>query len=169
MIIPFKDVATIREKYPNKTIVLAAGTFDLPHAGHVLFLEEAKKLGDIVVVMVGSDAAVTRAKGANRPIINQHLRLKMIDSLKPVDYTFIDCYEDREDFIVFMMDEAFKFLKPDILIVNNDRSDISFREELGKKHGVQIVVLDRVAPPEFDEVSTTKIIAAISKFTEKDS
>ena len=169
MLIDFKDLAKIREKHRGQKIVLGAGSFDITHAGHVLFLEDCKGLGDVLVVMVGSDAAIRRAKGPSRPIMNQHMRLKLIDSLKPVDYSFIDCYEDRPDFIVFMMDEAFRVLKPDVLAVNDDRSDISFREELGKKHGVQIVVFPRTAPKEFDQVSTTKIIERIGRSGKENS
>src|SRR5207248_480830 len=110
----------IREKHRDQKIVLAAGSFDLTNAGHALFLERSRSFGDVLVVMVGTDAAIHRLKGPERPILNQQLRLRMIDFLKPVDYSFLDCYEDRDDFIVFMMDEAFKLLKPDMLAVNDD-------------------------------------------------
>lgn len=163
MIVDFKALPKIREQYRGQKIVMCAGSFDLTHAGHVLFFEDCKKMGDILVVMVGSDQAIRKLKGNTRPIMNQHLRLKMIDSLRPVDYCFLDCYADREDFLSFVLDEAFKFLKPDIHVVNDDRDDVAFRKILGKKHGVEIVILPRTAPKEFGEVSTTKIIEKIKQ------
>lgn len=167
MIIDFQDLSKIRKKHSGQKIVLGAGSFDLPHAGHVLFLEDCKKLGDILVVMVGSDQSIRKLKGDHRPIMNQHLRLKLVDSLKPVDYSFIDPYVDRDDLKSFLLDETFKFLKPDIHAVNDDRNDASFRMILGKKHGVDIVVLPRTAPKEFEGVSTTKLIERASRLHKK--
>lgn len=170
MIVPFEDLPKIRERHRGQKIVLAAGSFDLTHAGHALFLERSKSLGDVLVVMVGSDAAIHRQKGPNRPILDQRLRLKMIDFLKPVDYAFLDYYvKEREDYLVFMMDEAFRLLKPDMLVVNDDRNDISWREVLGKKHGVQIVVGERINPTEIDGFSTTMIIEKIKALAEKEA
>ncbi len=172
MIVSFDGLAEVRKKHRGQKIVLAAGSFDLTHAGHALFLERSKGLGDVLVVMVGSDAAIVRLKGPDRPILDERLRLTMIDFLKPVDYSFIDCYDgckDRPDFIVVMMDEAFRVLKPDMLVVNNDRDDISWREELGRKHGVKIVVSPRINPTEYDDFSTTTIIEKIRDLARKEA
>lgn len=163
MIVDFKDLGKIREKHSAQKIVLGSGTFDLTHAGHVLFFEDCKRFGDVLVVMVGSDQAIQRFKGKDRPVINEYARLKVVDSLKPVDYTFLDCYVDRDDFLVFLLDEAFKFLKPDTYVVNADGYDISFRRKLAKKHGVELVVLPRTAPKEFENISTTKIIEKMKR------
>ena len=163
MIIKLGDLVKIRKKYRNKKIVLGAGTFDLPHAGHILFLEDCKKFGDILVVMVGSDKVIQKMKGSNRPVMNEHVRLKIIDSLKPVDYAFLDSFMDRDNLKTFVLNEAFRLLKPNSYVVNNDRQDIAFRKKLGEKYGVKIIVLPRTAPKEFKSISTTKIIEKIQR------
>ena len=86
MIISYKNLASVRKKYPDKKIVFCSGSFDLIHPGHVLTFEALKKLGDILVVAVGGDKDIAEIKGPTRPILNEDLRLKMVDSLKPVDY-----------------------------------------------------------------------------------
>lgn len=58
----------------NKKLVLAGGVFDLLHYGHIKFLKEAKKYGDILIVALESDTTVQRLKGKSRPIFNQQIR-----------------------------------------------------------------------------------------------
>jgi len=164
MIIDFKDLPALREKHKDKKIVFGSGTFDLTHAGHVLYFEDCKKLGDIFIVMVGNDPAVKKSKGEDRPIMNQHVRLKMVDSLKPVDYSFLD-YFMPEDHYFGCLEEAFKILKPDIYVVNDEGRDLKTREELVKKYGIKMVVLPRSAPDTFEKISTTKIIEKIKRLS----
>ena len=152
----------IRADYKDKKIVFSSGTFDLPHAGHVLFFEDCKKLGDVLVVGVGSDAITRARKGAERPIVNEHVRLKTIASFKPVDYCFLDNNDGYEDPLNFIQD-VFKNLKPDIYVINDDAFDIAYREELSKKHNLKLVTLKRSCPPEFENISTTKLIEKIKK------
>lgn len=89
MIINYKDLASIRNKNNNKKIVLCAGCFDLFHVGHLKFINEAKKCGDILVVSVLSDELIKKGKNINRPIIKEKDRSMIIDNLKSVDYTII--------------------------------------------------------------------------------
>lgn len=65
--------------------VLVGGCFDLLHYGHIRFLEEAKKLGDRLVVALESDENVRRMKGEGRPIHNQTQRKEMLEALSCVD------------------------------------------------------------------------------------
>ena len=60
-----------RLKYIGKRIVSTSGCFDILHSGHVEYLEEAKKRGDILVVMLNSDSSVQQLKGKSRPIVTQ--------------------------------------------------------------------------------------------------
>ena len=83
------EFAALRKKFENKKIVYCSGMFDLLHPGHVLFLEDCKKQGDILVVGVGGDSNVKKNKKPGRPIMNHYMRLKLIDSLKQVDYCFL--------------------------------------------------------------------------------
>lgn len=162
--IKFNELEKIRKKHKEQKIIFCSGCFDLVHAGHVLFLEDCKKHGDILVVMVGSDAVLRRDKGEGRPVMNEHLRMKLIDSFKPVDYTFLDEILPGNPYALRLIDMALEKLKPDAYVINKDAYDIPYRENFSKKRGVPLIILDRTAPPEFDGVSTTKIIQKIKSF-----
>lgn len=69
----------------GKKIVLAGGCFDLLHVGHISFFEQAKKQGDLLFLLVESDATVRNLKGPNRPIHTQSDRAKMLAALEAVD------------------------------------------------------------------------------------
>ena len=58
--------------------------------------------------MVGSDAAIRRNKGPSRPVMNEHLRMKMIDSLKPVDYTLLDNVSDKTEHFLDVVEKVFR-------------------------------------------------------------
>lgn len=73
----------------GKRIVFTNGCFDILHRGHVTYLAEARKLGDILVVGVNSDASVKRLKGSERPINNEKDRAYVLSQLKSVDFTEI--------------------------------------------------------------------------------
>lgn len=159
-IIDVNNLGFIREKHKNEKIVFCAGAFDLIHAGHILFFEDCKKYGDILVVMVGNDFNLRNYKGEERPILNQHVRLKMISSLKPVDYAFLDLDAPDKDFLAIIR-SVFRDLKPDSYVVNTDAFDMPRRHELVKGFSTKLVILERTCPPEFEGVSTTKIIEKI--------
>ncbi len=157
----FKDLAAIRKKYAGKKIVFCSGGFDLTHAGHALFFEEAKQQGDVLIVLVGADKVVKRDKGPLRPILNEHLRMKLVDSLKPVDYTMTDDLVPANEHPLHYLDMVFEELQPDIYVVNEDAFDIPYREAMAQRHNARLMVLGRTAPPEFGKVSTTAIIKKI--------
>ena len=66
------NISSIAEAYraEKKKIVFTNGCFDLLHIGHVSYLEEAKKMGDVLIVGINTDASVSKLKGPNRPIHN---------------------------------------------------------------------------------------------------
>lgn len=70
----------------GKKIVFTNGCFDILHRGHVTYLTEARKLGDLLVVGVNSDASVKRLKGPERPINNEEDRKYVLSQLKAVDF-----------------------------------------------------------------------------------
>ena len=76
-------------KANGKRIIFTNGCFDLLHIGHVRYLEEAKSLGDILVVGVNSDASVRGLKGPNRPILPEEERAEILSGLACVDYVTI--------------------------------------------------------------------------------
>ncbi|MBI3558762.1 adenylyltransferase/cytidyltransferase family protein [Candidatus Gottesmanbacteria bacterium] len=162
-IITFQDLSKIRRRYRNSKIVFCSGVFDLTHAGHVLFLESCKNLGDILVVGVGGDEAVRKNKGKNRPVLNQHLRLKMIDSLKPVNFSLLDNVNFRANDKLKFVREVFKELRPDIYVFNSDGFATEERFNLSSIYKVKAMMLQRQCPKKFESVSTSAIIEKIVK------
>lgn len=77
-----------RGRPTGKRIVLAHGTFDLLHLGHVRYLEEARRQGDILVVTITADSYVN--KGPGRPIFSEHLRAEMVGALDCVDWVAVN-------------------------------------------------------------------------------
>ena len=70
----------------GETVVMTNGCFDILHVGHVKYLEAAKKLGDVLIVAVNDDASVRQLKGPSRPLNKVADRMKMLASLKCVDW-----------------------------------------------------------------------------------
>jgi len=96
----------------GKKIVFTNGCFDLLHYGHVKYLQEAKKKGDILVVGINSDASIKRIKGNKRPVINERDRLGLIAALESVDFVALF----KEDTPL----EMINFLKPEVLVKGAD-------------------------------------------------
>ena len=100
------------ERARGRRVVFTNGVYDLLHAGHALLLARAKRLGDILVVGLNSDASVRRLKGPRRPIVPQSDRALVISSLASVDYvTFFN--EDTPY-------ELIGKLRPDVLVKGGD-------------------------------------------------
>ncbi len=75
-----------RARRRGERVVLASGCFDLLHPGHVRSLEEARSLGDRLIVGVNRDATVRRQKGPDRPILGERQRAEMLAALSCVDW-----------------------------------------------------------------------------------
>lgn len=73
----------------NKSIVLAGGFFDILHIGHIKFLENSKKHGDYLFVLLEDDYKARKVKGADRPINSQKNRAKILSTLGSVDYVIL--------------------------------------------------------------------------------
>jgi len=96
----------------EKVIVFTNGCFDILHRGHVEYLKEAKKLGDILIVGLNSDESVRKLKGKGRPINKENDRAQVLMALESVDSV-----------IVFSEDtpiELIKRISPDILAKGGD-------------------------------------------------
>ncbi|MBC24584.1 MAG: bifunctional heptose 7-phosphate kinase/heptose 1-phosphate adenyltransferase [Phycisphaerae bacterium] len=81
------ELASHREA--GRRIVLTNGCFDVIHAGHVAYLKEAKKQGDILVVGVNSDEQVRILKGEDRPVFDQRERTEILEELHCIDYVIV--------------------------------------------------------------------------------
>ncbi len=90
-IVRWKDLPMVAEDLhrQKRVIVSSNGCFDFLHWGHLRYLNEAKGLGDVLVVGINSDASVKRLKGPERPIFTQDVRAKQLASLSAVDYVVI--------------------------------------------------------------------------------
>ena len=133
--------------------VMATGTFDLLHLGHVYYLQEAKKLGDTLVVVVATDATVRRLK--HEPINPEEIRLNLIKQFRMVD----EAYLGHDDDMYRVVEE----IKPDIIALGYDQihDENKIKDELKKrKIDAKIVRL-----PEYKEGSdlngTRRIIQKI--------
>lgn len=104
----------LEESRKGKKVVFTNGCFDILHAGHITYLAEAKKLGDILVVGVNSDASVKRLKGEERPVNNVSDRALLLSALESVDYV-IPFEEDTPL-------ELIKEVRPDVLVKGGDYS-----------------------------------------------
>ncbi len=157
-IIKIKAFEDIRKKHKNKKIVFCSGTFDLLHAGHILFLEDCKDHGDILVVGLGGNKVVKSYKNKH-PVINEAMRLKMLDSLKIVDYVFLE----TAGHLFGSLERVFFKLKPNFYVVNSDASLILERKNIAEKYKAEFVVLNRKCPKSYENISTTKIINKIKE------
>ena len=96
----------------HKKIVFTNGCFDLLHIGHVRYLQQAKSLGDYLVVGINSDDSVKRLKGPNRPIQNEDDRAEILAALECVDFTVLFTEDTPLNLI--------KQVKPRILVKGGD-------------------------------------------------
>ena len=105
-IIKKEDLKDLLENLKGKKIVFTNGCFDILHIGHVKYLKESKKFGDILIVGLNSDSSVKKLKGETRPINNEADRAGVLDELKSVDYVII--FEENSPV------ELLNIIKPDV-------------------------------------------------------
>ena len=134
--------------------VMAVGVFDLLHAGLLHYLEQAKSLGDELVVVVAHDDTVRSQK--HEPVTSQDLRCRMVNGLKPVDKAIIGNSPGTPIF------DILNVVKPDIIALGYDQKHSIDSIRIGlDKHGFSGVGLTRVEGLSDDLDGTRKIIARI--------
>ena len=133
----------------GESIVMTNGCFDILHAGHVTYLQQARELGDRLVVAVNIDETVRRLKGEDRPVNPLDFRMRMLSALESVDWV-----------VPFTEDEPTRLiceLLPDILVKGGDNDpDQIPGGDCVRAAGGEVKVLSYV-----DGVSTTQIIGSI--------
>ncbi len=147
-----KGLERLEEKRrTGSRIIFTNGCFDILHAGHITYLKEAKKLGDILVVGVNSDESVKRLKGEGRPVNPLGDRLMLLSALKYVDYV-VPFQEDTPL-------ELIKAIKPDVLVKGGDYriETIAGAEEVLSKGGAVRVL------PFVEGRSTTGILEKMQR------
>ena len=133
----------------GERVVFTNGCFDILHAGHVSYLEQAREQGDRLIVAVNGDASVTRLKGPGRPINSVDRRMAVLAGLGAVDWV-VSFAEDTPESLITL-------LKPDILVKGGDYGvDQVVGAELVYAYGGEVRVLGLV-----ENSSTTAIVEKI--------
>lgn len=96
----------------KKKMVFTNGCFDILHVGHVVYLDKARSMGDVLIVGLNSDSSVRRIKGPSRPINREQDRARVLSALASVDYIAIFTEDTPENLI--------KNIRPDVLVKGGD-------------------------------------------------
>jgi len=134
----------------GKKIVFTAGSWDLVHVGQCRYLEEAKKQGDILVVGVVSDKAISQVKGPNKPILGEKVRAEVLTYLRFVDFVTIVPEPSCQP--------SLGLLKPDVYITVREDWAADYKNskeyKTVTKYGGEVMVVDRQSTT----ISTTQIM-----------
>lgn len=154
-IVTINDAVNLAKKLRNqdKTIVVAGGCFDILHPGHVLFLQAAKKQGDVLFILLEHDSAIREKKGKSRPIHNQKDRALVVESLSAVDYVILlpQVYKDKD------YDNLLFSLKPTIIATTKGDHNRHHKVRQAKLIGARVVeVIQRI-----QDTSTSSLIKAL--------
>ena len=153
MIRSLSDIKKLRDKFRNDNwkVVFTNGCFDIIHKGHVTYLNQAKSLGDHLIVGINSDDSVRRLKGKDRPVNNESDRAFVLDNLKSVD-----------DVLIFNEDTPYDIIKeiiPDLLVKGGDwKEEDIVGSDIVKMNGGKVISLQFV-----NNYSTTNILEKIEK------
>jgi len=133
----------------GEAVVMTNGCFDILHTGHVRYLEQARRLGDRLIVAVNDDDSVRKLKGPSRPVVSQSERMEVLAGLAGVDWV-VPFSEDTPERLICQV-------SPDILVKGGDYKP---EQVAGNQCAGETKILDFV-----EGCSTSKIIDAISKIT----
>ena len=145
------QIAVADARSHGERVVFTNGCFDIIHAGHVGYLEQAKRLGDRLIVAINSDKSVRKLKGRGRPINPQDRRMAVLAGLEAVDW--VVCFEDDTP------EPLLHALKPDILVKGGDYDKEGVVGwEIVEAYGGEVRALDFL-----DNLSTTAIVTKIQQ------
>jgi rfaE bifunctional protein nucleotidyltransferase chain/domain len=111
------ELAKHRQRPDQRRVVLTNGIFDLLHVGHLRYLREARTHGDLLIVGVNADSAVTKP---GRPLVPQAERAQLVGALEPVDYVVI--------FSELTADRLLREVRPDVYVKGADYSEATLPE-----------------------------------------
>lgn len=132
-------------KKNGKRICFTNGCFDIIHQGHVLYLEEARRKGDVLIVGVNTDASVKEIKGENKPIVPLEGRMAVLAALEAVDY--VVPFDEPDPFAIISS------LRPHVLVKGGDWKE---GEVVGSELVEQTIIV-----PYIEGASTSGIIETI--------
>ncbi|MEH6586796.1 MAG: bifunctional D-glycero-beta-D-manno-heptose-7-phosphate kinase/D-glycero-beta-D-manno-heptose 1-phosphate adenylyltransferase HldE [Halioglobus sp.] len=146
------QIAMADARSHGEKVVFTNGCFDIIHAGHVTYLEEARKQGQRLIVAVNSDASVRRLKGKGRPINPEERRMAVLAGLEAVDWVVCFTGDTPRSLL--------ETLQPDVLVKGGDyggKEDV-VGWEIVEAYGGEVKVLGVV-----DDLSTTAIVTQIQQ------
>ena len=130
-------------------IILVGGCFDLLNYGHIRFLEDAKKLGDHLVVALESDENVRRMKGDSRPIHTQAQRKAMLEALSCVDEVIalpiMSSHQEYYDLVTRV--------NPQIIAITDGDPKESNKREQAEQIGARLVVIPKIPTPSTSQLA----------------
>jgi rfaE bifunctional protein nucleotidyltransferase chain/domain len=133
----------------GKKVAFTNGCFDILHVGHVQYLREARKAGDILILGLNSDASVRAIKGEKRPLVPQGERAEVVASLTAVDYVAL--FDEPTPLALI------EYLRPDLLVKGGDWKEESVvGRDAVRSWGGRVVIV-----PMTEGVSTTNIVEKI--------
>ncbi len=132
--------------------VLVGGCFDLIHIGHIYFLEEAKKLGDKLAVLLESDETIKKLKGEHRPVHTQEERKKMLLAIKFVDEVIsISPLKTDEEYF-----DVIKNIRPDIIALTEGDPILEKKQKQAELISAKAVIIPRIP-----NISTTSLAKSL--------
>jgi len=154
-VIPGKNLTSWRsqQRAAGRKVVVTNGCFDLLHLGHVTYLDSARKLGDVLLVGLNSDASVRELKGADRPINTAADRAEILAALQSVDAVCVFDERSAKNFLTAAC--------PDIYVKGGDYSvaTMNQQERMVVEQGGGLIRILPIVPGR----STTALMAKIAK------
>lgn len=138
-------------KEQGKKIVITSGVFDLLHSAHIEYLKKAKEQGDLLIVLIESDARTRELKGEGRPLWNQDKRKEEIMKLGFVDEALVLPPEFKNP---LRFEEIVILLAPDIYAESSNSVALDHKDAQMKKYGGEL----RIVLQEIPGVSTSSIL-----------
>ncbi|EKD90912.1 MAG: glycerol-3-phosphate cytidyltransferase TagD [uncultured bacterium] len=152
-ILNFSDLGNCPLPTVNYTLVLVGGCFDLLHIGHLFFLEEAKKHGETLCILLEPDSKLKK-KGEGRPIHDQRSRAKILEALTLVDLIILlpESVQNKD------YDHAVKLLNPKIIATTENDQNSHHKSRTASLVSAKLVLI-----PQYQGHSSTSLINKLSE------
>jgi rfaE bifunctional protein nucleotidyltransferase chain/domain len=138
-----------RRRLRGEKIAFTNGCFDILHVGHVRYLEEARRMGDLLILALNSDLSVRAIKGEKRPLVPERERAEVVASLAAVDY--VTLFDETTPL------KLIEYLRPDCLVKGGDwKEEAVVGRDAVRSWGGRVVLV-----PVVEGASTTNIVEKI--------
>jgi rfaE bifunctional protein nucleotidyltransferase chain/domain len=140
-------------KKRGKTVVFTNGCFDILHIGHIRYLQDARALGDLLVVGVNGDESVRKLKGPERPVVPEFERVEMLAALECVDYVTLFTQDTPVELI--------RTIKPSIHVKGGDYVPEDLPEAAAVREVGARIEIVAYTSTDTEGLSTTSLIGKI--------